>query len=438
MFPWWKKKVPLIGVVLFRGTLAPRADEFACLVKLGVTVKPLDGGPGAPWRLTLVHPQWGEAELGCAKGMPVLPRELLEYARLTPQEKQDALAGGVAVMIKMDPSHENLLRDRKRLLRYLRAVLGDSGVASLDATSYRVWSRDALDDELQHDADLDVEGLFSVHAVTGGDDDKPYWMHTHGLGEIGGFDFDIVEPSEDIFGGRVGPDIFRALAFAIVERRVEPNTPRFVLASPGGEVGFVEIGAFLKRAPRRVIQQLAGNTDEFHLKNHAVLCESGRGGFLGWLFGPKAEPSRFLSSPVPDEIVLQFSTEASDLMAERARRTYAVFRRLAAEMREFQFPVLAKMGYRVDGGGQDAKEHLWFEVHECLDDAVDATLANTPFNIERMKAGDRGKHPIELLSDWTILTPAGSITPRDLLPARLIRPHREELREAMKAAKAGS
>jgi hypothetical protein len=432
MFQWWKKKLPLFGLVLFRGTLAPRAEEFAYLEKSGITVAPLEPQPNMAWRLRLSHPQWGEAEMAHLKGLGSPPREVVEYAYLSQDEKDAALAGDSVVSLKMEPPHENILRDRKLLLRFLRAVMGADGVAAVDTLAQKIWSRDALDEELQHDADLDVDALFTVHAVTDEkNNQRPYWIHTHGLGEIGGFDFDILEPSDDLCR-RGGPDTLRALAFAIVERSVEVNTPCFELASPGGDVRLLDIKSFLEHAPPRHAERLKDGADDGHLEKRAVLCEPESQGFFSRLFRPKVRPSRFLSEPAPDEIIVRFSTPASELMAERARLTYGVFRTLAAEMKEFEFPTIAKLGYQVDGGGETDREHLWFEVHECADDNMDATLANQPFNIARMKTGDRARHPLSLLSDWTILTPFGHMTPRNLLPARMVRAHREELRAAMR------
>ena len=147
------------------------------------------------------------------------------------------------------------------------------------------------------------------------------------------------------------------------------------------------------------------------------------------------KPSRFLSKEAPDNMVLAFSKEASGLMAERAKNTYGAFRSLAAELKEFELPVLVKMGYGVDGGGSDDLEHLWFEVHEMEDGRLEATLTNEPFGIARMKQGQRGWHEVGLMTDWTILTPIGQITPRSMLPARIIRAHRDEFRDAMRQSR---
>ena len=337
------------------------------------------------------------------------------------------------VSLMMEAQQENVLRDRKNLLYYLGSALGRDGLAAIDHTAGRLWSRESLDDELCHDADLDIESIYTIHVVT--HNEEPIWLHTHGLAEIGNFDFDILEPSKDIARAG-GGDLLRSIALAIVEGSVSVSTPRYPVASPGGDVRFVSAEEFTSGADAALAARLRPNAHDGHNSQRAVLCEPG-GGFLSRWFGRGLKPSRFLSGEIPDTVIMQFSTEASRLMAARARSTFNLFRTFAAEFREFECPAIVKLGYRVDDGDEDDKEHLWFEVHETFDDAVDATLSNQPYNIARMKMGERGRHPLELLSDWMVLTPAGPISPRFTTPARVLRLRKDEIRDLIKKSKAG-
>src|SRR5690606_28879426 len=134
------------------------------------------------------------------------------------------------------------------------------------------------------------------------------------------------------------------------------------------------------------------------------------------------QPCRFFTRAIDDNCVFGFSTAATELMTQRARATVGVFRGLVAEFADMPATALVKLGYAT-GGGEGA-EHLWFEVHDVRGDHVDATLLNQPFADIGLSQGDRGERPLELLSDWAISTPAGSITPRALAPARMLREHR--------------
>jgi len=437
MLDWLKKKINYTGSVLFRGAMPPRLEELTGLQRTGVTVKPKKGRQEVHWAAELVHPAWGEATLVCLRGVPPPPKEWIRHdARLSEEETREALTGQstVTVHISGEKGRGNVLRDRKHLFRFLRAVMGDDGVVAVDHVAMRLWSRDALDDELSHDADLDIDALFCLHAVAPDGADRATWIHSHGLGKLGYFDFDVIDPSEDL-GGALA-DTFRAIAFAIVEGEVSRSTPKFELAHPGGEVRFVDVAEFNRKADARTKSLRCDADDEEHTVDRSVLCQPA-GGLLGRLFD-KPRPARFLSAPRPDEAVVRFSAGAGKLMAERARATYGRFRELAGEFAEFEFPVIVKLGYAVDGAeSEDDKEHLWFTVDGLMDDRIDATLQNQPFNIARMKEGDRGVHDLSLMTDWHIITPAGMITPRNTAPARVIREHEDELRQALRKHRQG-
>lgn len=429
---WWNKKLALAGSVLFRGSMAPRAEEMDFLRNAGIDIQPQPVRPNVRWTLRLKHKQWGEGDLVCFNENVIPPSLMIEYSPLSEEEKEEALAGQSNVSFQMNSSHEHILRDRKTLLRFLRAIMGNDGVVAVDHTSERFWSRAALDDELLHDADVDVEAIYTVHSVFG-EDERVYWLHTHGLGACGAIDFDVLNPSEGV-AGVAGLDALRGLAFALLEGKAGISDESFPLAHPGGDVRLVDVNRFHKEADP-AIAALREN-DENHNSNRAVLCDPSSQGFFTRLFRKGVRPSRFLSAELPDHLVSHFSDDATALMCQRARDTYSVFRALLEEFEEFPFQPLAKIGYVVDGGGATEREHMWFQVNKADSDGIDATLVNSPFNIARMKEGDRAKHDLALLTDWIIMTPAGTITPRFTTPVRRIRQHKDELREAVQKARA--
>ncbi|NLH15182.1 MAG: DUF4026 domain-containing protein [Phycisphaerae bacterium] len=428
MFEWRKKKIPVLGVVLFRGSDPLQAHEFEFLKGKGISVTSAPVRNNQRWALQLEHPRWGRATLGCPKESSPPPKFIYDQVgTITEKEKQTVLAAGTSLTIKSEGPEGDLLRDRKHGLRFMHAVMGDDGLGVVDVPGYSVWSRAMLEDELSHDAELDVEQLLAYHAIHDGDK-KTYWIHSHGLGEIGFFDFDIVDPDEGLTVNL--SDICRVIAYAIVEGTVEINTDRFLVYKPGGHVRFVPVPEFLRRSPPAIRSRI--EWDECHRDNRAVLCEPT--GILNRWFG-KVTPSRALSRNFPEDPLLQFSTPASLRMAERARNTYGLLRCLYAEFSEMGFTTLAKIGYRTDGGNETDIEHLWFSIRALHDDQIDATLENQPYHIARMKQGDRGLHPISQMTDWMILTPAGSINPRNTVAARRMRENPEFLDKMRKIMK---
>jgi len=429
---WWKKKLPLLGSVLFRGGMSPRVEEMSYLKESGFDLQPQSPAQNCEWNLKLRHKQWGEGELVTLKDTPLPPPQMIAYLPLSDEEKAEILQGQSSVSLKMESSHEHVLRDRKNLLRVLRAIMGRDGVAAVDHVSERFWSRAGLDDEMLHNADLDVEGIYNIHSVYG-EDERVTWMHTHGLGEVGALDFDILNPSEGV-AGIAGLDSLRSLSFALLEGKATVSDEPFPFAHPGGDIRLVDVNRFHREADPAVAA--LRDNDASHNSKRVVLCDPSSQGFFTRLFRKGLRPSRFLSAELPEHVMSSFSNEATALMSARARDTYNVLQSLLEEFDEIPCQALAKIGYVVDGGGPTDREHMWFEIHKAEPDGLDATLINSPFNIEGMKAGDRRKHDIALLTDWMIMTPAGPINPRFTTPVRRIRQHKDKLIEAVRKARA--
>ncbi len=218
--------------------------------------------------------------------------------------------------------------------------------------------------------------------------------------------------------------MLRAVASMVLLGDVADDQDRFTFGHPHGEARFVPAGRFMRDAdPSFAAFRDAGD----HAERRSVLCEPGGRKVLGFGRGDRPEPLRFARRPPPGQFVMYVPTSMTELMAERARATLGVLRAMAAEFAEFQVVTIAKLGYPTGDGG---KEHLWFEVHGFGDDTLDATLANRPFAVD-LREGERADRPIELLTDWMLMTPAGNVTPRSMSAARRLREHADEIRASI-------
>ncbi|MCC6898608.1 MAG: DUF4026 domain-containing protein [Polyangiaceae bacterium] len=426
---WWKKPtLESAGSVLYRGRIPPRAENFEYLTELGVELRPGRSAESEHWALDAKHPGWGEARITCLRDAPLPPDVLIDFdPRLLPDERELARRAGSSVSVWMEATRANVLLERKRMLSYLRALMSSDGVVAVDHTAQTFWSRDDLDSELEHDAELDVLSLFTVHSVTGAGE-RVFWLHTHGLSELGGFDFDIIDPSPDL-DGRTW-DLIRAFGFAIVEGSVSSGGPPLEIVGGMPPVRFVA-SADLRAARGADFPEWVSALDESHLGGHAVACDAERN-FLG-LFRRKPTPSGWLSGPLGDDMPTQFSQSASELMARRATATWGVFQAARADLEALALPALVKLHYADSRG---SVEHLWFEVHQTRDDSVDATLINEPFSDVGLRAGERRNHELSRLSDWSIMSPLGQVTPRSLRLLRSLRQNREEVAAALAAYRA--
>jgi hypothetical protein len=392
-------------------------------------VEALPAEPEQHWRVRLKHSRHGAAEVVCLREQEMPAEVLVQFdPRLTSAEKESVLSAGSQVELRLEPLERDLLRERKRLLRFLSAVGGDARVAVLDDLALCWWSPQALAEELAHDAPVDISALFTMHLVgdthKGKEESPPFWLHTHGLQEAGFSDFDILNPAPSCH--QLGFDALRALAFAIVEGALVPGGEPFPVVWPGGEVRLVPAREILSRAGAD-LAAWRESLDDFHLGGHAVVCDAKlERRFLG-LGRAVAKPSAFFQAEFPEHPLIQFSRAASDVMADRARQTWGYFRGLRDEFGEYDLPALAKLAFPVDGD-PDGREHIWFEIHGCGEDSLDATCLNAPYHVASLEKGQRGRHPVERLSDWSIFTPFGQINPRFQYAARQLRADPEEAR----------
>jgi hypothetical protein len=433
MFGLFRNENPAVGFVYFKNAAPPPAEAFGFVRSAGVEVAPLAAPQDTLWALALTHPTWGTATVWLPREMPPVATFLESRIGLTDGERAESAGAGAAVVVTVPAEFKYVLRDRKRLLRFLRTLMADDAVLAVDVASGMPWSRAHLDEELAHDADLDVEALYVFHAVErdGGGVD---WLHTHGLAELGGFDLDILRP--DKFVVERANDPLRALAFAMIEGSLKESTPTFQLVIPDGNVRLVPAAEFMRDASRgdRALRTMEPGSDDAHDTRRSVVCEpAGKGLFKSG----KTEPSRLLSRGLEDGAMLNFTTAATELMAERARGTVAVFRGLVQEFAELPVTPLVKLGFRCARSG--GTEHLWFEVHSVDADSTDCTLVNQPFDVPELHEGLRAVQSLERLTDWTMLSPAGDMTPRSTASARILRsipdPVRRQLIELKQTGK---
>ncbi|HEX7862133.1 MAG TPA: DUF2314 domain-containing protein [Verrucomicrobiae bacterium] len=435
MFAWLQKNVPFYGSALFHGTWPLRKDGFDHLRARGIELTELPPNDTAHWALELKHPEWGVATLMSSRNLPPPPSEFVDMdATLNPDEAEEIKRCGSMVQLIMESRKNNILRDRKNALFFLNAILGDDGVAAMDHVGLKIWSREALAIETAHSADLDVDGIMTYHLVTDDQGERGVWLHSHGLGEIGFYDFDVLNPHEDI--NQHAQDVLRCLAFRSLEGDLKPGATVSVFAS--GEMRCVSAGDFMAKASA-ADRALRDDANGDHAENRVVLCNA-KTGVLG-LFGSKPHPAKILSEPYDERNLIHFSTEATELMSLRARSSFELFTKLVEEfttikndLPKFEFMPAVKIGYATDDAKKESdREHMWFHFHEVRDGQIDATLLNQPFHIARLKEGDRSLHSLDLLTDWTIFNPAGPITPSNSRPLRFIRKNMDKLRDALNA-----
>lgn len=426
---WFRRHLESSGAALFPGKIPPRLDNIVeALRAAGAEPRPMEARPGSSWQVEAAHPRFGQALIVLPEEGCVPPPLLLDLAgNLTEQERQAGHRAGCSVLVRVQAREGQVLRDRKRFLGWLRLVLGEHGAIASDASSLQFWSPAALDFELSHDADLDVEAIHTLHHVKPEDGGSGSWLHSHGLAEVGTADYDVIDPSPAVTsdGGAL-----RAIAFGLLEGRLTRGGEALLLMRGERgpvEVTLVDVRDFNRRAPR--IQTARRDVeDPEHNQTRGVLCEpQGRHSLLDRRPGASLALKRFSGGGL-----IMFSDEASLLMAARARETFPFLRSAFEELAPLALPAMVKLRYETDSG---SAEHLWFEVKGLKATEIDATLVNDPFDIARMTSGQRGTHDLGRLSDWVILTPFGSVSPRSTTALRRVREDPVELTRLLAEAR---
>ena len=403
---------PGLAAIYRPGASPPEPDALRHLPGLGYALFPGDV-PDARWSYRVRHPVLGTADVWADDATAPLADHLAGATTLTDEERARAEGAASAVLLRVPPVWGDVRRDRKTLLRLAAAVLGDEGVMVVDLGSRVAWSPAALAEELAHDADLDLEALYSVHAVAGG----RTWLHTHGLDDLGGMDIDIVEAHPDFVAASSDP--IRAIAATLLDQPAGEGFPdELRFGQPGGVARPVPLTSFLTTASA-ALRQARRDLGAGHAGRRVVLCEPAHAGFLGFLNARRdtPEPLALARRPPPDGFVVFVPSAATTLMAERARGTLRILQARMAEFSALQLTALVKLGYPTRDGGQ---EHLWFEAHGFTDTSVMATLENDPIDVD-LRRGARAERPLDLLTDWALVTPAGWITPRSSLATRRLR-----------------
>ncbi len=181
----------------------------------------------------------------------------------------------------------------------------------------------------------------------------------------------------------------------------------------------------------RSLRDMGPGAGDPHDDRRAVVCEPASNRKL--FGGAHVEPSHLLSDRADDSLMINYTTPATQLMADRALATLSVFTSLVTEFADMPVTPLVKLGCQ--RARVDSKEHIWFEVHSIDGDTADCTCVNEPYDVPSLRQGSRARQPLSSLTDWIVICPAGNMTPRDLGGARLLRSLPDEAKEQLRALK---
>ncbi|MBI4613392.1 MAG: DUF4026 domain-containing protein [Planctomycetes bacterium] len=301
---------------------------------------------------------------------------------------------------------EDPVRSYQRQLSVAAALADDLVVACLDVSSFTLRSNLSLRELASSPAPPRPDALYTIHLVYNGDEEA--WLHTHGLARAGAPELDILGVGRG--QARVAGEVLQALSAQLLDAGAQ-------VEETGGVHVFGHDLAVQLVPWRDAVEELSPGAlggardrqDEFH-GGFRFVCGEATGNALDGSFVPLAPTlERMAGNPVV--YVTHAETRRMEILA-RERWPLAAMAFFSLEPHDRR--LLVKLGYRVDGGKETDREHLWFEVLTIGKGTVEAKLLNEPYHIGRMKADEVGGHDLALLTDFTLSTPQGTFTPETI------------------------
>ncbi len=359
--------------------------------------------PRGEWELQAQHPDQGI--LKCT-GFPTLPIEQSDSETLRkkiPLHAKDLLreAGSMLEVLRWEPSMDPR-KSRKESLRILLQLLGRRGVGLVDFASGLGWSKRELQLECSHDADLDILQLFDAHWVKNPQDSEQVWLHTHGLAELGGVDFDALQVGYAITHNLEG--YLRTLGSASLDGELGKGFRFFRPDIHSPEFELVPAPEFTKRVPSHWSRNSDQDTMDRHNEpSRVVLCEPD--GFL---------PTPSLALSDSGSLVWDPGLEERSRMNTRAQKTLELLSEFRTDFASYGTRTLVEVALEFPLAG--AKETC-IEVDWLGEDLFSGRVLYGDDEI-----GSQVLLPTRVIYDWEFDTCLGPITPRTFrVAARLSR-----------------
>lgn len=243
--------------------------------------------------------------------------------------------------------------------------------------------------------------LFSIQSVA---DKGVAWLHTHGLHrcwsiELEAFDVPIGN------AGSVGT-LINSVANSFIEDGVPSPGTTF---SHGDllEMQWLPWSDAASKLPRPVVGGAEDREDHDWQRGVLVLPKNAR--FFGLVKGGVDNVAKSpIALELPFELVSRKETERRTMLARARWGAFAeLFQRHQGQP---GWDFVVKLGFPCDDPTSPIdREHLWFDVHRLIGKEIDGTLDSSPNYVSHLKKGQRGRYPVDLLSEWCVFCEQGKI-----------------------------
>ncbi|MCP4870537.1 MAG: DUF4026 domain-containing protein [Proteobacteria bacterium] len=405
----------LIGVLAAGAPLPSEADAIARLSESLATVTEIESFPvedGGTWavdaQVRIEEDEDEFAPLICSLGpRPDLDAIHVQGSRLLEDDVARAREASVAIAVECDMSDvSDPLRALHRQVQVLHA-LAPEAVVILDVAACAFRSGHWMWEVASCPIPPAPDALYTIHAIY--DPDRPNagaWLHTHGLRRCGLPEIEALDVPRDE-AGSMGT-LLNHVAPLLLERGVpEPEEPFEI----GHEMSVLwlpwEEG--LDHLPNSV-EGGRGDREDLHGLPTCMLFHPDQQGMF-WKRRYR-RPSTIIER-MSEHPVFWVTNAETARMGALARHRWPRYEKLLQRFGDSEdWRFVAKLGFLcADPEDSQDREHIWFHVHGSDGETLEGTLLNQPYRLPGMTQGDRGRHSIELLSDWTIYSEHGAVGP---------------------------
>lgn len=259
--------------------------------------------------------------------------------------------------------------------------------------------------------------LYIVHSVYSGEgEDMRYWLHTHGLHRCGSVELEMINIKQ---GAQQMYDMLNVAAKMFINGNATKENEKFSVGYDG--MGISLCWVQWEDAIKHVPHDAPGGAGDREGEGNIHMEPS------GVLFGIEDDilvsPEMYATS-LADNPLYFISNSETVRMSLLAKERFPLFKEIFSQMnrkkswnpfakknQDKDWRFLVKLGLTVDNAEQESdKEHLWFDVLSLEGNEIHAELINQPYWISGLKAGDKKKFPLDVLTDWIIYAPDATYT----------------------------
>lgn len=249
--------------------------------------------------------------------------------------------------------------------------------------------------------------LYGIQAVN---NNKEFWLHTHGLHRCGCIELEILKANNDNYGD-LG-NLVSTLADIIVSNGEFINEGEPFYAGSLQD-GFEIVATWLSienALPNYPGLKIGGKKDheDSHAENAgAIFLYMNETDYNNHVFTPASTLAKELSD---NPLFMKTSKETERMKALAVERLSYLKNLLDSPMEK---AILVKIGLEVDEEFKngDMKEHIWFELKSMTDTTLTGELTQEPYYVKALHTGSIQTYPYEDLTDWVVYTKKGVITP---------------------------